>query len=198
MFEELRNRYFPQELIPDITARPVDAQTFYAAAGALSGKIFESQTELGLYRPPQDRYQRGKALRQSFQCVHKEHILLTNRDDEPIGFSTGAMRDPDTFFMEWTGILPDYQRQGIYTTFLHHLLLYLRELGYERVTSNHMGTNRPVLIAKLKAGFNVTGATLDERYGMLVWLAYFLHADRQKGFEKAFSLEPFPQANLPE
>lgn len=56
---------------------------------------------------------------------------------------------------------------------------------------NHMVNNRAVLIAKLKAGFVITGMTLDERYGAQVSLSYLFHADRQAGFERAFSLESY-------
>jgi hypothetical protein len=65
-------------------------------------------------------------------------------------------------------------------------------LGYERVTSNHMVNNRPVLIAKLKAGFHITGIVLDERYGAQVSLAYFFYPDRREGFARAYSLATFP------
>jgi GNAT superfamily N-acetyltransferase len=103
----------------------------------------------------------------------------------------GKVVNEQTFFMEWSGILPDYRRRGLYSLFLEALVPYLVELGIERITSNHMGNNRPVLIAKLKAGFIITGTTLDERHGMLVWLARFLKPERERGFERAFSLGNF-------
>jgi hypothetical protein len=93
--------------------------------------------------------------------------------------------------MEWSGILPNYRRRRLYSQFLEALIPYLTALGLERITSNHMGNNRPVLIAKLKAGFIITGVTLDERHGMLVWLAKFLVPNRERGFERAFSLGRF-------
>lgn len=46
-------------------------------------------------------------------------------------------------------------------------LLYLHDLGLERVTSNHMVNNRAILIAKLKSESFVTGMALDERWGVL-------------------------------
>jgi hypothetical protein len=52
-----------------------------------------------------------------------------------------------------------------------------------------MVNNRPVLIAKLKAGFHIVGLSLDERFGAQVTLAYFSHEDRREGFARAFSLE---------
>lgn len=93
--------------------------------------------------------------------------------------------------MSWSAILPAYRRRGIYTAFLRHFLPYLQALGYKRVTSNHMVTNRPVLIAKLKAGFHVTAVSLDERFGAQVQLSYFFNLTRYEGFTRAFSLDGF-------
>lgn len=86
--------------------------------------------------------------------------------------------------------MPVYQRKGIYSAFLDRFLRYLYTLGYERVVSNHQTNNRAVLIAKLKAGFNITAVNLDERWGAQVELTYLFYEDRQRGYERAFALEP--------
>lgn len=93
--------------------------------------------------------------------------------------------------MNWSGILPEYQNRGVYSTFLHRFLDYLKKLGYVRVTSNHMVNNRPVLIAKLKAGFVATGMSLDERWGAMLWLTYFINDAQAEAFRHAFSLENY-------
>ena len=93
--------------------------------------------------------------------------------------------------MRWTGILPAHQRRGIYSRFLRQLLTYLKALGYARVTSSHMVNNRPVLIAKLKAGFIATGMSLDERWGAMLWLTYYLDDRVSDAFRSAFSLEQY-------
>ncbi|MCG8351541.1 MAG: hypothetical protein MI924_27555 [Chloroflexales bacterium] len=98
------------------------------------------------------------------------------------------------FFMAYSGIVPAYQRRGIYGAFLRAFLPYLHALGYERVTSNHMVNNRLVLIAKLKAGFFITGVTLDERYGAQVTLTHFFYPDRRTGFARAYSVEDYSGA----
>jgi hypothetical protein len=54
-----------------------------------------------------------------------------------------------------------------------------------------MVTNRAVLIAKLKAGFIITGTVLDERWGAQVSMAYFFHEDRREGFARAYSVEHY-------
>lgn len=54
-----------------------------------------------------------------------------------------------------------------------------------------MVNNRAVLIAKLKAGFVITGTVLDERWGAQAALTYFFYEDRRRGFAQTYSLESY-------
>lgn len=185
MIEQLRSTYFPAALDDDVVATAVSAQTFYEVTNQLYNHIFTPLGNLGLYQVPAPPDSLGRQLAGQ---IHAEYFVFYNADGEPVGFSLGKVVNEQTFFMEWSGILPAYRRRGLYSQFLEVLIPYLKALGLERITSNHMGNNRPVLIAKLKAGFIITGTTLDERHGMLVWLARFLEPERERGFERAFSL----------
>ncbi|MBK8902136.1 MAG: GNAT family N-acetyltransferase [Anaerolineaceae bacterium] len=188
MIEQLREAHFPGKLDDEVTVTAVSRQTFYEVTNQLYQHIFTPLGELGLYQDPTPQNSLAKTLAGQ---IHAEYFVFYTTANEPVGFSMGKVVNGQTFFMEWSGILPAYQRRGLYSRFLDVLIPYLQALGIDRVTSNHMGNNRPVLIAKLKAGFIITGMTLDERHGMLVWLARFLSPERQHGFESAFSLPNF-------
>ena len=185
MVDQIRSDHFPAILSDEVTATAVSQQKFYEITEQLYSQIFTPLGDLGLYQNSAPQNSVGRKLAGQ---IHAEYFVFYNGAGKPIGFSMGKVVNEQTFFMEWSGILPDYQWHGIYTYFLAALIPYLKALGIERVTSNHMGNNRPVLIAKLKAGFVITGMTLDERHGMLVWLARFLEPAREHGFERAFSL----------
>jgi len=73
----------------------------------------------------------------------------------------------------------------------------LRDIGYERVVSYHSPTNRPVLIAKLKAGFVIRGTSFRENAGASVQLVYFLHEDSLTAYEAVHSLQPSTRAGRP-
>jgi GNAT superfamily N-acetyltransferase len=192
MFDTIRARFFPAELVPGVVARPVDPAAFWTIIETVPGKVFSSSTELGNYILPVARGDRAATLREVYSATHREHIVFYTDTDEAIDWSMGSMIDPSTFFMSYSGVSPHFQRQGIYSAFLKRFLEYLHELGYERVTSNHMVNNRPVLIAKLKAGFFITGLVLDERWGAQVSLTYFFYEDRRAGFANAYGLEHYP------
>jgi GNAT superfamily N-acetyltransferase len=190
VFDDIRQQFFPVQLLPEITlCSEADRAAFYQQIGPLMSQVFTPFDTLGAYVMPNDRWQALSPLRQAFAHTHHEQFILYNQVGDPVGWSYGDMLDSETFFMTNSAILPAYRRRGIYTAFLMHLLTYLAALGYERVTSKHQTNNRAVIIAKLRAGFNILGVDLDERWGAQVELGYFFHSDRQRGYERAFALE---------
>ena len=185
-FDTTRQQFFPFTCRPGITVRAVDSATVYAVTAAIANQVSTSSSDLGLMtdRPvPQ-------GLRNSFQS-HTEQFVFYDAEDKPIGWSIGQQKEADTFIMQWTGLVPAYQNQGIYSAFLPRFLDYLRAIGYARVTSNHFVNNRAVLVAKLKAGFIATGMSLDERWGAILWLTHFLDENVEDAFRHAFSLEKY-------
>lgn len=190
MFDDTRARYFPFEPRPGFVVRPSDAAELGSIWAAHADRAERPLAELGNYELPAEREQRAGRLTAVYAATHREFFLFA-AEGQPAGWATGAMIDPSTFFMVWTVVLPEYRRRGLYTAYLSRLLPYLHDLGYERVTSNHMVNNRPVLIAKLKAGFVITGVVLDERYGAQVSLTAFFYPDRRAGFARAYSLADF-------
>ena len=185
-FAETRQLFFPFSPTDGITIRSVASADAYPLIMPLVEKVFSPLTDLGLTRPSQAPQPLHDALQR-----HNEHFVFFNANDEPIGWSFGWQTEGDTFYMNWTGVIPAYQNKGIYSAFLRHLIDYLKALGYVRVTSNHMVNNRRVLVAKMKAGFIATGMTLDERWGAVLWLTYFIEQAQQEGFRQAFSLEKY-------
>jgi GNAT superfamily N-acetyltransferase len=188
MFEEIRNQFFPFEPVHGVIVRPYIGN-IYEVIGDLSNHIFTPFADLGAFPFPQDRAARVRPLREVFAKTHREQFVFYNEREEPVGWSYGEMRDAMTFFMSNSAVSQDYRRLGLYGAFLKHFLKYLHALGYERVVSAHQTNNNPVIIAKLKAGFVISGVILDERWSAQVELTYHLHDDRRHGYERAFSLE---------
>ena len=190
MFEDIRARYFPQQ-IDDIVVQPISSRgEFFKITGPLFDEVFTPFSELGSYELPADRQANLTPLKEAFAGTHHERFVFYD-GDTVAGWSYGVMHDPETYFMSNSAIRPAYQRRGLYSRYLTHFMAYLTELGYERITSSHQPNNRAILIAKLKAGFVISGTILDERWSAQVQMTYHTQADRRKGFARAFSLE-FP------
>jgi RimJ/RimL family protein N-acetyltransferase len=116
-------------------------------------------------------------------------IVFFAENDEPIGWFYGYMEDEETYIIDTIGFVPEYRGLGLYSTFLRHLIKYLKVLGYERLGTNHHPNNRAAIIADLKAGFNIVGFELHESHGPLLPTALALYTDRQKAFEQVFSMQ---------
>jgi GNAT superfamily N-acetyltransferase len=105
------------------------------------------------------------------------------KGDEIIGWHVGRQTDEELYYMTNTGIFKEYQGKGIYTAFLPKILEILQQKGFQKIRSKHLASNNPVLIPKLKAGFNITGFEIDERFGVLVLLSYIFNDKRRKAYE---------------
>ena len=135
--------------------------------------------EVDLNEGMRNRKETINPLYNRYDLLHSDNILFYNQSNQPIGWMFGETEDAETFYMRNTGILEEYQNKGIYTSFLKQYLQYLKEIGYERVTSHHSGTNKAVLIPKLKLGFEICGMELHEVFGPNLKMVYIFHRDRK-------------------
>ena len=99
------------------------------------------------------------------------------------GWHFGNQTSKDTYFMRNSAVLPEFRRLRIYERLLHSTLRIAKDVGFQRVTSNHHPSNTAVLIAKLKVGFWISGMTIDDRFGTLVNLVWFPNEVRRDAFE---------------
>jgi len=190
LFAEEREKHFPMDLPHGINGRQVRMQEFFDVEDALEPIIFPDNDRVKRwFNLPEERREQKKRLYTLQRMTHQEAVVFYD-GEQPIGYSAGRMTGASEFMMDDTGILPAYQRKGIYSAFLKLYLPYLCDIGYERVASYHSPTNRAVLIAKLKAGFNIAAMELREHAGASVKLVYFFHQDRLLAFEDVHSLEP--------
>ena len=97
-----------------------------------------------------------------------------------IGWSYGIQVSQDTFRMVTTGIEPEYQRKGVYSSFLIALAQNLQEEGFQVIYSRHYATDNQVIIPKLRFGFLISGFELTDEYGLLLRLCYFFNETRRK------------------
>ncbi|MBS1595292.1 MAG: GNAT family N-acetyltransferase [Bacteroidetes bacterium] len=103
--------------------------------------------------------------------------------DLPIGWHSSYQIDAETIYMFDSGIVPDHQGKGVYPALLLWLLTQFKARGFQKVTSQHHASNNKVILPKLKAGFLITGFTLDESVGLMVQLTYAFHPLRKHVYE---------------
>ncbi len=180
--DEVRKRHFPRLLKSGFSVEIATREVTRAFMDDHFQDVFGvSPTQMG-YHPPIERADKIRALNKNYQLLHHEHFLFKDENGRPVGWFTGEAEDTITFYNRNAGVLPEVRNQAIATEFLGHFIDYLRELGYERVTSQHKVTNKKVLLALLKRDFIITSLEATERWGIMVKLTRFLHEDRLQAF----------------
>lgn len=125
-----------------------------------------------------------KEIRQLLNQKFELRLALI-KGKELIGWSYGWQDsiEKDTFFMGVSLVLPEFQRKGLYSALLKKVLEITKEAGFQSVTSLHIMTNNPVLIAKMRLGFHIYGFEVNTRYGAMVRLIYHHNKQKQKALE---------------
>ena len=73
-----------------------------------------------------------------------------------------------------SGVAAAERRTGIYSQLVEMVISHAGAHGYTSIVSRHAANNNPVIIAKLKLGFFVSGFEYSEVYGPLVRLTYLV------------------------
>jgi GNAT superfamily N-acetyltransferase len=102
--------------------------------------------------------------------------------EQLVGWSYGWMERGDVFYVANSGVIASHRRRGIYSSLLAAMREHAIGQGAVAVRSQHSVLNNPVLIAKLRAGFHVTGLSQHARMGALVELTLHLYEPRQALF----------------
>ena len=100
--------------------------------------------------------------------------------DELIGWSYGWIERGNIFYMANSGVISSFRRRGIYSSLLSAITDLAVSMGATTVRSQHSVLNNPVIIAKLRAGFNVSGLSQTAQMGTLVELTRYLNLKRQE------------------
>lgn len=108
------------------------------------------------------------------------YAYLIKKEKETIGAFVCKGINSEEFDMWITAILPEHRRKGIYKQILKFAIEKAKELGFQKIVSQHAATNNPVIIAKLKAGFVIDGFLLNDKCGIQVTLIYYINELRNK------------------
>jgi len=103
-------------------------------------------------------------------------------DEELVGWSYGWMERNHVYYMANSGVVSAYRRRGIYSSLLSAMRAHAHACGAVAVRSQHSVLNNAVIIAKLQAGFHISGLSQSAQMGTLVEMIYHLSEGRQEMF----------------
>lgn len=87
-----------------------------------------------------------------------------------VGWTYGWMERNNCFYMANSGVLSSHRRRGIYTSLINAIREHALKEGAVCIYSRHCMVNNPVIIAKLRANFHISGLSTSAQLGTLVEL----------------------------
>jgi len=98
-----------------------------------------------------------------------------------IGYKIG-FQDKPGYFESWIGgVDPKYRRKGVASALINAQHDWCRNAGFRIVSTINEGDNRAMLIANLRAGFEICGTFWDRRSILKVMLQKFLQERPKTG-----------------
>jgi hypothetical protein len=108
-------------------------------------------------------------------------------EEELVGWSCGWMERGNVFSMANSGVVSTHRRRGVYSSLLSAIREYASANGAVTIRSQHSVLNNPVIIAKLQAGFHVSGLSQSAQMGTLVELTFHF-SEKRHGLFRTRSL----------
>jgi ribosomal protein S18 acetylase RimI-like enzyme len=104
--------------------------------------------------------------------------------EELVGWSAGWIERGNVFYMANSGVVASHRRRGIYSSLLAAVRQYAVSNNLATLRSQHSAINNPVIIAKLRAGFHISGLSQSAQMGSLVEMTLHLSEERYALFRK--------------
>lgn len=173
----------PIHLFDDYYYREAAPEEFGAFYTGHRSRIFAGVPEI-----PLEPYMTGAELQRRSEYdamvskMYELRLFILHRE-EIIGWHVGRQSHREAANMSNTAIFPEYRCRGLYSAMLPPILGLYRAQGFGKVLSKHHAANNAVLIPKLRAGFQITGFEIDERYGLFVNLTYYFNEQRRNAYK---------------
>jgi len=120
--------------------------------------------------------------------------LAAFRGNLLVGWTQGYRIGTNQFHMLNSGVAVAERRNGVYSQLVRAVLAHAQSQGHIAVRSLHAAANSPVIIAKLRLGFHISGFEYSEVYGPLVQLKYLVGEPRRSLYTaRASAIRPSPR-----
>ena len=183
------------DLPKGISVRVVSRTELRPVMDSLWNEVFPRDSDL---KPTEISAEREKArsdIKKKFNdnifCL--DMVFTEDSTGLPIGWIISEQHDFETFYLRNSGFIPKFRRKGLYSKAHSAIVIYLKKLGFERIVSDHIPNNKPMLVLKLNAGYVINNMTIDDRFGPMVRVVKFLFEDRLREYEKRLRLPSYSE-----
>lgn len=100
--------------------------------------------------------------------------VVIEKDNQIVAYSFGFQEsiDPVSFYMAISVVDKEHRRKGLYGKMFQFMKLKAETEGFHSIHSRHIVANNPIIIAKLKLGFTISGMEINPSLGQLLHLNY--------------------------
>lgn len=165
----------PIQLLENYYAKVVDDTTIFNILNKYRTTVFPNTVDFKILAAYSD--EEKKLLKKKKQLARQPTRLsyVVEQAGKLSGWCTAYEKDIDEWYMHITAIFKEHRKKGLYTAVLKLMLAYAKKEGYQKVTSVHNATNNAIIIPKLKAGFVISGMHINEKFGTMVELTYYIN-----------------------
>jgi predicted GNAT superfamily acetyltransferase len=105
----------------------------------------------------------SEAIREKMEKVENLLVCVALSNDKVVGFKIGYEQGKEEFYSWIGGVDSVYRQKGIGSTLMKMQHDWLKERGYQVVTTKTKNKWRNMLILNLRHGFDVIGTYTDEK-----------------------------------
>jgi ribosomal protein S18 acetylase RimI-like enzyme len=154
-----------------------------AEYGRLVESVFRERERVAGLPMSEDEQRQLESLRSALPTPRMLRIGAYD-DGSLVGWCVGRFHKEGTFTMDNSAVLPGYRRRGLYTGMAGAMISAVQRSGAQTIHSLHRADNNPILIAKLKLGFVITGVQFSEEFGLLIRTVLHTSAARRELFTR--------------
>ncbi|MHC4909866.1 MAG: hypothetical protein ACYTF9_09130 [Planctomycetota bacterium] len=142
----------------------------------------EAEINLRGLQTPETRARQARIASSRCDAPLQDYCIF-EMDGQAAGAFCGYQKTASDYYMLHTTICTDFRRRGLYRRVVDGSIAYTRELGFDTITSDHAPGNNPIIIAKLGAGFRITGLEIMAEVGTTLRLTYYHNPDHLAAYE---------------
>lgn len=165
----------------DYTIKQIPSEEFHPIWREHKQAVFEDNHTYDLWGLlSEEELEKVNALRARLKDKIEICLGVFDQDDNFVGWSWGFQDSSTSFYMANSGILEGHRRIGLYSKLLDEMLRLTCEYGFQIIHSKHCATNNAVIIPKLKADFVISKMEIDDIFGVLIHLHFYVNPTRRK------------------
>ena len=115
-----------------------------------------------------------------------DFFIMTKERSEAVGLMVAHLSDWSTYYIRYTGLLPSFQKKGLFQTLIHSLIQKLGSKSIDRIEYDISPDHQQQIYLANKMNFIYSGTLLTERWGTLLRYTYYINKHKKVDYINQF------------